>query len=178
MLATVPPRSRRLLGGHGVRDARALPDPGGAPAVATGGAWIFYFADAPTLARDFFAGDAAPVAYTTVAILTATTFVFGGFLREQVCIYMCPWPRIQAAMLDEDSLVVTYNDWRGEPRAAPRGGLRWPGARDLGAACEPGEPVRPALRILARRPQPEAPPREASTTFELALRPDELSDVR
>ncbi|MCB1386097.1 MAG: 4Fe-4S dicluster domain-containing protein, partial [Nitratireductor sp.] len=32
------------------------------------------------------------------------------------CIYMCPWPRIQAAMLDEDSLVVTYNDWRGEPR--------------------------------------------------------------
>jgi cytochrome c oxidase accessory protein FixG len=30
---------------------------------------------------------------------------------------MCPWPRIQAAMLDEDSLVVTYNDWRGEPRS-------------------------------------------------------------
>ena len=38
-------------------------------------------------------------------------------MREQVCIYMCPWPRIQAAMLDEDSLVVTYNDWRGEPRS-------------------------------------------------------------
>ena len=37
-------------------------------------------------------------------------------MREQVCIYMCPWPRIQAAMLDEKSLVVTYNDWRGEPR--------------------------------------------------------------
>ena len=37
-------------------------------------------------------------------------------MREQVCIYMCPWPRIQAAMLDDDSLVVTYNDWRGEPR--------------------------------------------------------------
>jgi cytochrome c oxidase accessory protein FixG len=37
-------------------------------------------------------------------------------MREQVCTYMCPWPRIQAAMLDEGSLVVTYNDWRGEPR--------------------------------------------------------------
>ena len=37
-------------------------------------------------------------------------------MREQVCIYMCPWPRIQAAMLDESSLVVTYNNWRGEPR--------------------------------------------------------------
>ncbi|MEX0347535.1 MAG: 4Fe-4S dicluster domain-containing protein, partial [Rhizobiaceae bacterium] len=35
---------------------------------------------------------------------------------EQVCTYMCPWPRIQAAMLDEHSLTVTYNDWRGEPR--------------------------------------------------------------
>ncbi|MHA7971032.1 cytochrome c oxidase accessory protein CcoG [Rhizobium sp. CAU 1783] len=85
-------------------------------AVATGGAWIFYFADAPTLAMDFITGYAEPVAYMTVAVLTATTYVFGGIMREQVCIYMCPWPRIQAAMLDENSLVVTYNDWRGEPR--------------------------------------------------------------
>jgi len=84
--------------------------------VLTGGAWIFYFADAPSLAMDFLTGNAAPVAYITVAILTATTYVFGGLMREQVCIYMCPWPRIQAAMLDENSLVVTYNDWRGEPR--------------------------------------------------------------
>ena len=83
---------------------------------ATGGAWIFYFADAPTLARDFFTGNAAFVAYATVGVLTATTFVFGGFMREQVCIYMCPWPRIQSAMLDEKSLTVTYKDWRGEPR--------------------------------------------------------------
>jgi cytochrome c oxidase accessory protein FixG len=84
--------------------------------VATGGAWIFYFADAPTLLMNFLTGNAAPVAYITVAILTATTYTFGGLMREQVCIYMCPWPRIQAAMLDENSLVVTYNDWRGEPR--------------------------------------------------------------
>ncbi|MFO1240538.1 MAG: cytochrome c oxidase accessory protein CcoG [Sphingomonadaceae bacterium] len=82
----------------------------------TGGAWIFYFADAPTLMRHFMAGDAPFVAYSTVAILTATTYIFGGLMREQVCIYMCPWPRIQTAMLDEKSLVVTYKDWRGEPR--------------------------------------------------------------
>lgn len=85
-------------------------------AVATGGAWIFYFADAPTLFVDLFQGEAASVAYITVAVLTATTYTFGGLMREQVCIYMCPWPRIQAAMLDENSLTVTYNDWRGEPR--------------------------------------------------------------
>jgi cytochrome c oxidase accessory protein FixG len=86
-------------------------------AMATGGAWIFYFADAPTLFLDLFKGQAAPVAYITVAILTATTYTFGGLMREQVCTYMCPWPRIQAAMLDENSLTVTYNAWRGEPRS-------------------------------------------------------------
>ncbi|MBX3596797.1 MAG: cytochrome c oxidase accessory protein CcoG [Rhizobiaceae bacterium] len=84
--------------------------------VATGGAWIFYFADAPTLFMDLVTGQAVPIAYITVAVLTATTYVFGGLMREQVCTYMCPWPRIQAAMLDERSLTVTYNDWRGEPR--------------------------------------------------------------
>ena len=87
-------------------------------AFATGGAWIFYFADAPKLSHDFWSGSAAPVAYATVALLTATTFVLGGFMREQVCIYMCPWPRIQTAMLDEKSLVVTYKDWRGEKRGS------------------------------------------------------------
>ena len=85
-------------------------------AVSTGGAWIFYFADAPTLARDFLIGQVPAIAYSTVGVLTATTFIFGGFMREQVCIYMCPWPRIQTAMLDEKSLLVTYKDWRGEPR--------------------------------------------------------------
>ncbi len=84
--------------------------------VLTGGAWIFYFADAPTLFDSFVHGDAPEIAYITVAILTITTYVFGGLMREQVCTYMCPWPRIQAAMLDENSLTVTYNDWRGEPR--------------------------------------------------------------
>ena len=84
--------------------------------VATGGAWVFYFADAPTLLRDLVTFEAAPVAYATVAILTATTFIFGGFMREQVYIYMCPWPRIQAAMMDDDTLTVAYRDWRGEPR--------------------------------------------------------------
>ena len=86
-------------------------------AVCTGGAWVFYFADAPTLFHDLFTLQAAPVAYITVGVLTATTFTFAGFMREQVCTYMCPWPRIQGAMLDEDSLLVTYNAWRGEPRS-------------------------------------------------------------
>lgn len=82
----------------------------------TGGAWVFYFADAPTLARDLISLNAHPIAYTTIAILTSTTFFFGGFAREQICIYACPWPRIQAVMMDEDSITVGYRGWRGEPR--------------------------------------------------------------
>ena len=84
----------------------------------TGGAWILYFADAPALFASFFAGIADPIAYVTVAVLTLTTVILGGFMREQVCIYMCPWPRIQTAMMDEKSLLVTYKDWRGEPRGS------------------------------------------------------------
>ncbi|WP_111559531.1 4Fe-4S dicluster domain-containing protein [Paracoccus sediminilitoris] len=85
-------------------------------ALATGGAWVFYFTDAPELARQLVTLSAPPIAYATIAILTATTFVFGGFMREQVCIYMCPWPRIQGAMMDPGTLTVAYRDWRGEPR--------------------------------------------------------------
>ena len=95
----------------------------------TGGAWIVYFADAPTLVREFWSGQAAPVAYATVAVLTGVTFWFGGFMREQVCVYMCPWPRIQTAMLDEKSLIVTYKDWRGEPRASVKAAKADPAAR-------------------------------------------------
>ena len=105
------PWTARKIGKRAIKYAIWL-----AIAVATGGAWIFYFADAPTLARQFVSGEAPQVAYMTVGVLTATTFIFGGFMREQVCIYMCPWPRIQTAMLDEKSLIVTYKHWRGEPR--------------------------------------------------------------
>ena len=88
--------------------------------LATGGAWVFYFADAPTLLRDLVTLQAHPVAYTTMAVLTATTILFGGIAREQVCIYMCPWPRIQAAMMDEDTITIGYREWRGEPRGKGR----------------------------------------------------------
>jgi len=88
--------------------------------VATGGAWVFYFADAPTLLADLVTGQAAMIAYTSMGVLAFFTFLFGGIAREQVCIYMCPWPRIQAAMMDEDTITVGYRDWRGEPRGKHR----------------------------------------------------------
>jgi len=88
--------------------------------MATGGAWVFYFTDAPTLMIDLINFTAHPVAYGTIAVLTLSTFIFGGFMREQVCNYMCPWPRIQAAMMDADTITVAYREWRGEPRGKAR----------------------------------------------------------
>jgi cytochrome c oxidase accessory protein FixG len=82
----------------------------------TGGAWVLYFADAPTLVKDLATFQAPFVAYLWIGILTATTYVFAGHAREQMCIYMCPWPRIQAALTDEWALNVTYRRDRGEPR--------------------------------------------------------------
>ncbi len=120
----------------------------------TGGAWIMYFADAPTLVRDFWSGEAAPVAYATVGILTATTFIFGGFMREQVCIYMCPWPRIQTAMMDEKSLLVTYKDWRGEKRGSLKAAQANPAAfgdcidcNQCVAVCPTGIDIREGPQI-------------------------------
>jgi cytochrome c oxidase accessory protein FixG len=82
------------------------------------------------LARALLAGSAPPVAYLFVGIFTLTTYVLGGIAREQVCIYMCPWPRIQGAMVDHETLLVSYRANRGEPRGAYRKGQTWDGRGD------------------------------------------------
>jgi cytochrome c oxidase accessory protein FixG len=84
----------------------------------TGGAWVLYFADAPTLVKDLATFQAPFTAYIWIGILTLTTYSFAGLMREQVCLYMCPWPRIQAALTDEHALNVTYRYDRGDPRAS------------------------------------------------------------
>jgi cytochrome c oxidase accessory protein FixG len=82
----------------------------------TGGAFVLYFADAPTLVRELFTFQSSIAAYVWIGILTFTTYYLAGHMREQVCLYMCPWPRIQAALTDTEALNVTYRLDRGEPR--------------------------------------------------------------
>lgn len=94
-------------------------------ALATGGAFVFYFRDAPTLASELVHGTAPLIAYAFLGIFTFTTYLLGGIAREQVCIYMCPWPRIQGAMLDRDSLLVSYREVRGEPRGSHKRDDSW-----------------------------------------------------
>ena len=99
-------------------------------ALATGGALVFYFRDAPTLAVELVTGEASAVAYVFVGLFTVSTYLLGGIAREQVCIYMCPWPRIQSAMFDKDSLLISYRGVRGEPRAPHKKGQSWEGRGD------------------------------------------------
>ena len=59
------------------------------------------------------------------------TYGNAGFLREQVCKYMCPYARFQSAMFDKDTLIITYDATRGEPRGARTKGTD-PKAQGLG----------------------------------------------
>lgn len=86
-----------------------------------------YFTYAPDLMRDFFTGQAHPAAYGTVLILTLTTYVAAGLGREQICMYVCPYARFQSVMYDPETLVVTYDEKRGDGTMG-RAPLR-PGAR-------------------------------------------------
>ena len=122
-------------------------------AAATGGAWIFYFGDAPTLLRDIFTGQASATVYFFVGLFTFTTYSLAGTMREQVCTYMCPWPRIQAAMIDKDSLSVAYRGERGEPRGPHKKGASWEGRGDCidctqcVAVCPMGIDIRDGFQL-------------------------------
>ena len=91
-----------------------------AVAFVTGLTFTLYWGYAPELARQFFTGAAPFPAYATTLFLTATTYVMAGLAREQVCTYMCPYARFQGVMFDQDTLVVAYDERRGEPRGKPR----------------------------------------------------------
>lgn len=79
--------------------------------------FVAYFAYAPQLVVDFFTGQAAPAAYITAAVLTLSTYVAAGLMREQVCTYVCPYGRFQSVMYEAETLAVHYDARRGEGTA-------------------------------------------------------------
>jgi cytochrome c oxidase accessory protein FixG len=101
----------------------------------TGGAWVLYFADAPTMVAELATGTAPVAAYMSIAVLTFTTYTLAGHMREQVCTYMCPWPRIQAALTDEWALNVSYKVDRGEPRGSLKTNLKRAAAGEPAGDC-------------------------------------------
>lgn len=87
-------------------------------ALLTGFTFIAYFSPAKSMIYDFFTAEAALWVYAWVFFFSLATYLNAGYMREQVCMYMCPYARFQAAMFDTDTLVVSYDTARGEPRGS------------------------------------------------------------
>lgn len=84
----------------------------------TGFTFIAYFYPARELIVDLFTLQANMWAVAWTVFFTLATYINAGLLREQVCMYMCPYARFQSVMFDSDTLVVSYDAARGEPRGA------------------------------------------------------------
>lgn len=84
----------------------------------TGFTFVAYFVPVITLGHDVFALDVGGWPLFWMLFYAGFTLLQAGFLREQVCKYMCPYARFQSAMFDPDTLIVTYDTERGEPRGS------------------------------------------------------------
>jgi cytochrome c oxidase accessory protein FixG len=82
----------------------------------TGFTFVGYFTPIHELGMEFFQSRMGSWEVFWVFFYGLATYGNAGFMREQVCKYMCPYARFQSAMFDHDTLIVTYDDRRGEPR--------------------------------------------------------------
>jgi len=84
--------------------------------ILTGISFIAWFTDAYDLWVDLFTLNASSTAYSTLLLFILGTIILAGFLREQTCFWLCPYARIQAVMVDDTSIVPSYDVPRGEKR--------------------------------------------------------------
>jgi cytochrome c oxidase accessory protein FixG len=82
----------------------------------TGFTFVGYFAPIDTLAHKLVTMSLNPWEAFWILFYGGATYGNAGYLREQVCKYMCPYARFQSVMFDSDTLIVTYDPLRGEPR--------------------------------------------------------------
>jgi cytochrome c oxidase accessory protein FixG len=87
-------------------------------ALWTGFTFVGYFTPIHTLATEFAEWNLGSWEIFWTFFYAFATWGNAGFMREQVCKYMCPYARFQSAMFDKDTLIVTYDAERGEPRGA------------------------------------------------------------
>ncbi len=87
-------------------------------AFGTGFSFIGYFTPIHALGADLISLNIDAWGIFWLVFFTVMTFLNAGWLREQVCIYMCPYARFQSVMFDRDTLIVTYDTERGEPRGS------------------------------------------------------------
>jgi cytochrome c oxidase accessory protein FixG len=106
-----------------------------AVALWTGFSFVGYFTPIHQLATEFTTWDLGSWEIFWTFFYAFATYGNAGFMREQVCKYMCPYARFQSAMFDKDTLIVTYDAERGEPRGA-RSKKADPSALGLGACVD------------------------------------------
>ena len=87
-------------------------------ALWTGFTFVGYFTPIKELAVEFAQWNLGAWEIFWVFFYAFATYGNAGFMREQVCLHMCPYARFQSAMFDKDTLIVTYDEERGEPRGA------------------------------------------------------------
>jgi cytochrome c oxidase accessory protein FixG len=101
----------------------------------TGFTFVGYFTPIRDLGMEFFLGNMSSWEVFWVFFYGFATYGNAGFMREQVCKYMCPYARFQSAMFDKDTLIVSYDTERGEPRGS-RSRKADPAALNLGACVD------------------------------------------
>jgi len=84
----------------------------------TGFTFVGYFTPIKTLAASVATLGLGPWEWFWVLFYSFATYGNAGFMREQVCKYMCPYARFQSAMFDKDTLIISYDAERGEPRGS------------------------------------------------------------
>ncbi|NIR29941.1 MAG: cytochrome c oxidase accessory protein CcoG [Gammaproteobacteria bacterium] len=89
----------------------------------TGFTFVGYFTPIRELSANLLAFNLGPWETFWVFFYGFATYGNAGWMREQVCIYMCPYARFQSAMFDRDTLVISYDETRGEPRGPRRRGV-------------------------------------------------------
>jgi cytochrome c oxidase accessory protein FixG len=107
----------------------------GMVAAWTGFTFVGYFTPIRELGMAFLQTQMGSWEVFWVIFYGFATYGNAGFMREQVCKYMCPYARFQSAMFDKDTLIVTYDSARGEPRGA-RSRQADPAALKLGACID------------------------------------------
>jgi cytochrome c oxidase accessory protein FixG len=95
----------------------------------TGFTFVAYFTPARSLAAEVASLTLGPWETFWILFYGLATYGNAGYMREQVCKYMCPYARFQSVMFDRDTLVISYDAARGEPRGSRRRGVD---ARPLG----------------------------------------------
>ncbi|MDB5867904.1 MAG: 4Fe-4S ferredoxin, iron-sulfur binding domain protein [Polaromonas sp.] len=101
----------------------------------TGFTFVGYFTPIRQLGMSFISAGMGPWETFWVLFYGLATYGNAGFMREQVCKYMCPYARFQSAMFDKDTLIVTYDEARGEPRGS-RSRKADPTALNLGSCID------------------------------------------